>query len=69
MKIDAGLLRRIFQVLITLQLTICPGNLTKILNGSSLIFVSRHITEFQFIADIDLSALHLNKQLSNYVSR
>ena len=68
MKIDDGLLLRIFQVLITLQLAICPGYLTKILNGSSLIFVSKYIAEFQFIADIDLFALHLNKPLSNYVS-
>ena len=68
MKIDAGFLLRIFQVLITLQLTMYPGHLTKILNESSLIFVSKFITEFQFIADIDLFALHLSKQLSNYVS-
>ena len=68
MKTDAGFLLRTFQVLITLQLTIYPGYLTKILNGRSLIFVSKFITEFQFIVDLDLFALHLSKQLSNYVS-
>ena len=54
MKMDPGFLLRIFQTLITLQLTI---------------FLFQSILQrFQFIADIDLFASHFNKQLSKYVS-
>ena len=63
MKMDAGFLQSMFQVFITLSLTICPGHLMKILSGNSLHFCFKVYCRDFSLLQTDLFVSCLNKEL------